>query len=126
MEEHFLQFGKIHKIITEPEKVLITFNNLIFRVLYSIESCVYLLFLKNSYAIVEFEESESVENALNCAEHKVNGKNLKISRREMKSFVPKVSTNGEKKKETLEKLKEEALAINTILGKCESVNQFLF
>ena len=62
-----------------------------------------------------------MEKALAAAEHKVNNKNLKVSRRELKEFVSKLPQSGELKKEVIEKLKEEALAVNIILGKCETV-----
>lgn len=55
------------------------------------------------------------------SEHKVNEKNLKVNRRQIKEFVSRITNNGDKKKELLEKMKEEALAINTLLGKCETV-----
>jgi RNA recognition motif-containing protein len=96
LEDHFVQFGKIVKIVTDQEK--------------------------NAYAIVEYESETSVENAVNSTqEHFVNGKHLKVSRREVKEFVSKIGTTNERKKEALEKLKEEALTVNKILAKCESV-----
>ena len=48
-------------------------------------------------------------------------KNLKVSRRQFKEFVSRVPNHGDKKKELLEKMKDEALQVNTILGKCETV-----
>ena len=54
--------------------------------------------------------------------HQINEKTVKIKRREVKEFVAKTGpTTAEKKKEILDKLKDEALAINTILGKCQTV-----
>lgn len=47
---------------------------------------------------------------------------LKISRRQLKEFVSKLTNNTEKKKEVLDKIKEEALVVNKKLGKCESVS----
>ncbi len=57
-------------------------------------------------------------------EHKVNEKNIKVTRREVKEFISRISNNADKKKEIVEKMKEEALAVNTLLGKCETVNNF--
>ena len=53
----------------------------------------------------------------------MNEKNLKVTRREVKEFVSRVSNNADKKKELVEKMKEEALIVNTMLGKCETVNE---
>lgn len=97
LEDHFLQFGKINKIIIDQEK--------------------------NAYAIVEYEFEESVEKALHfTGEHRVNDKNLKISRRQLKEFISKLTNNTDKKKEVLDKIKEEALVVNKKLGKCESLD----
>lgn len=67
-----------------------------------------------------------MEKALSASEHKLNGKSLKISRRELKEFVCKsagAAASGQiEKKELVEKLKQEALSVNTIWGKCESVS----
>ena len=67
-----------------------------------------------------------MEKALGASEHKLNGKSLKISRRELKEFVCKsasAAASGQvEKKELVEKLKQEALSVNTIWGKCESVS----
>jgi RNA recognition motif-containing protein len=96
LEEHFVQFGTIAKVVIDREK--------------------------NAYAIVEYERETSVDNAVNSSqEHFVNGRHLKVSHRQVKEFVSKVGTTNEKKKEALEKLKEEALVVNKILAKCESV-----
>ena len=48
---------------------------------------------------------------------------LKISRRELKEFVCKSNpaNSDAEKKEIIEKLKQEALNVNTILGKCDTV-----
>ena len=58
-------------------------------------------------------------------EHKVNEKNIKVTRRVVKEFISRISNNADKKKEIVEKMKEEALAVNTLLGKCETVNNFM-
>lgn len=98
LEEHFLQFGKISKIVTDQEK--------------------------NAYAIVEFESESGVENSLAFSkDHLVNGRHLKVARRQLKEFVSKIGSNNEKKKETLEKLKEEALVVNKLLAKCDSFDE---
>ncbi|CAF1021580.1 unnamed protein product [Brachionus calyciflorus] len=97
LEEHFSHYGKISKIVTDNEK--------------------------NAYAIIEYEDEKSVEQALEIKEHKLNGKNLKVSRRELKQFVSKIASSHDKKKELMDKLKEEALTVNTILGKCETFNE---
>ena len=55
-------------------------------------------------------------------EHTVNEKNLKVIRRQLKDFVSRINNNADKKKEIMDKLKEEALLVNTLLGKCETVN----
>ena len=82
-----------------------------------------MLLLKNSFAIVEFENEESVDKVLEVKDHKLNGKTLKITRREIKEFVPKIggASSEVEKKELIERLKQEALGVNTVLGKCESV-----
>ena len=46
---------------------------------------------------------------------------MKVTRRQVKEFISKLPTGNDKKKEALDKLKEEALNVNKILGKCESV-----
>lgn len=43
---------------------------------------------------------------------------MKVSRREVKQFVSKINTNNEKKKELLNVLREEAITLNTLMGKC--------
>lgn len=47
-----------------------------------------------------------------------------MSRREVKEFVSKTAANSQEaeKKEHLEKLRQEAVNVNTILGKCDSIN----
>ncbi len=99
LEDHFAKYGKISKIVTDNEK--------------------------NSYAIVEYEHESSVDKALEASsdEHVVNGKHLKVNRREIKEFVSKTGHLNEKKKEALEKLKEEALLVNKLLDKCESFEE---
>ena len=63
-----------------------------------------------------------MENALNYKEeHRINDKNVKVNKRQVKEFVSRISSNADKKKEILDKLKEEALIVNTLLGKCETV-----
>ncbi len=47
-----------------------------------------------------------------------------MQKRQLKEFVSRVANNGEKKKELMDKLKEEALVVNTLLGKCETVSMF--
>ena len=49
-------------------------------------------------------------------------KSLKVSKRQLKEFVSRIANNGDKKKDLLEKMKEEALRINILLGKCENVS----
>ena len=67
-----------------------------------------------------------MDNALNYKEeHRVNEKNVKVNRRQVKQFVSRIGNNADKKKEILDKLKEEALAVNTLLGKCETVNKYI-
>ena len=80
--------------------------------------------MKNAFAIVEYEEEASVDKAMAFAgEHRVGDKaNVRVSRRELKEFVSRVHTSGEKKREQLEKLKDEALVVNKILDKCETVS----
>ena len=97
LEDHFVKFGTLRKLVTDPEK--------------------------NAYAIVEYESEMGVEEAMSrpIAEHTVNGRQLKVSRRELKEFVSKISANNERKKDSLERLREEALTVNKILGKCGSV-----
>ena len=80
---------------------------------------------KNAYAIIEYAEEKSVESVLVFkSEHTVNEKNLKVTRRQLKEFVSRINNNVDKKKEIMDKLKEEALVVNTLLGKCETVNIF--
>lgn len=47
----------------------------------------------------------------------------------MKQFVSKISANHEKKKELMNSLKEEAIALNTLMGKCltfdEQINELV-
>lgn len=50
---------------------------------------------------------------------------MKVTRRQVKEFISKLPTGNDKKKEALDKLKEEALNVNKILGKCENVSLFL-
>ena len=47
-----------------------------------------------------------------------------MSRREVKDFVSKTAASSQEaeKKEHLEKLRQEAVNVNTILGKCDSIN----
>jgi uncharacterized membrane protein YvbJ len=82
--------------------------------------------LKNSYAIIEYENEQSVENCLSFTDHKVNNKSVKVTRRQVKEFISKLPAGNDKKKEALDKLKEEALNVNKILGKCENVSVFVF
>jgi hypothetical protein len=78
--------------------------------------------LQNAYAIVEFDQEESVERALNnISGHRVNGRNLKCKRREVKEFVSTIPKGTDRKKKALDQLKQENLEINTLLAKCETV-----
>ena len=78
---------------------------------------------KNAYAIIEYEEEASVENALaSQTEHRVNEKSLKVSRRQVKEFVSRFNNGIDKKKELMDKLKEEALEANKLLRQCDSVS----
>lgn len=96
LEQHFSQFGTISKLVPDSDK--------------------------NAYAIIEYESESSVQKALAVQSHVVNGKLLKVKQREIKDFVSRVGVNNEKKREALEKLKEEALAVNKILVNCDSVS----
>jgi hypothetical protein len=81
---------------------------------------------QNAYAIVEFANEESVENALNhTGAHRVNGRNLKCKRREVKEFVSTIPKGTDRKKKVLDQLKQENLEINTLLAKCETVGNIL-
>ena len=73
---------------------------------------------------MEFENRESVEKVLNHPQlHQINEKAVKVKRREAKEFVLKSGpSTAEKKKEILDKLKDDALTINTLLGKCQTVS----
>jgi RNA recognition motif-containing protein len=116
IEESFLKFGKIEKIVIDQEKVNYFIIELEFNVFLKI-----LLNFKNAYAIIEYADDESVDNALKYDDHKVNDHSVKVSRREVKEFISKTSHTNKKKIETLEKQKEEALNINKLLQKCQSV-----
>lgn len=52
--------------------------------------------------------------------HEVNGKKVKVVQRQNKEFKPKIISKLDKKKELIEKAKQEAIALNSILQKCTS------
>jgi len=58
--------------------------------------------------------------------HRVNGRNLKCKRREVKEFVSTIFKGTDRKKKALDQLKQESLEINTVLAKCESVRVFFY
>jgi RNA recognition motif-containing protein len=119
LDDHFIRFGKINKIVIDQDKVgpcLIQYSFVRTTI-----DC-FLLNPKNQFAIIEYESEESVEKALEFkGYHHVFEKNLKVSRRQLKEFVSRIANNGEKKKEILEKAKEEALEVNKMLAQCETV-----
>ena len=82
--------------------------------------------LQNAYAIIEYHDEESVERALKQAEHVINEKHVKVRHRVNKEFVPKVVNKVDKKKELLEKMKKEAIALNVVLSNCDTVSHSKF
>lgn len=81
-----------------------------------------IIFLQNAYAIIEYDNEDSVEKALaHQSDHMVNGKSLKVRKRQLKEFVCKLPNKTSKKLEVMDRIKSEALLVNKMLGKCHSV-----
>lgn len=114
LAEYFQQFGSVADVIIDKDKV---------RQLYPIQMCTVLkqpqitaFLLKHDfiplrsqsvYAIVQFSETDSIQAALSCIEHKLKGLKLRVKPREKKNFklIPKKKNDPENLQQVLDCLK---------------------